>query len=325
MLPVLATPAVVAQLDRLYQSGETYQSAPTLLPGATPEAALRYVIFTYQTYQESGRVAGVALFLQDVTEQVLGRQQVQHLNEELSATNQELLHSNTRLTRANADLDTFIYTASHDLRSPVANIEGLLAALRQELLDEPLTKPAVENLMALIEGAINRFYVTIGQLTNIMHQQHQRGADTEPVDVAKVAEGVRLDLALLLQEAGGELLVDTHACPALQASAKDLHSIVFNLLSNAVKYRSPDRPLQVALRTACTAHWHELRVQDNGLGLSPAQQAQQFTLFKRLHTHVEGSGVGLYAIKKLIENAGGTIGVESQAGVGTTFLVRLPA
>lgn len=66
-------------------------------------------------------------------------------------------------------------------------------------------------------------------------------------------------------------------------------------------------------------------MQDNGLGLSEPQQARLFQLFQRLHLHVEGSDVGLYSIKKLIENAGGTIQVESQEGVGTTFSVRLPA
>jgi signal transduction histidine kinase len=65
-------------------------------------------------------------------------------------------------------------------------------------------------------------------------------------------------------------------------------------------------------------------VQDNGLGLSEAQQGQLFSMFKRLHDHVEGSGVGLFMAKRLVENAGGTIAVQSQLGVGTTFTVSLP-
>jgi signal transduction histidine kinase len=65
-------------------------------------------------------------------------------------------------------------------------------------------------------------------------------------------------------------------------------------------------------------------VQDNGLGLSEQQQSQLFGLFRRLHTHVEGTGVGLYMVKRIVENAGGTITVRSQSGVGTTFSIRLP-
>jgi signal transduction histidine kinase len=65
-------------------------------------------------------------------------------------------------------------------------------------------------------------------------------------------------------------------------------------------------------------------VQDNGLGMSQVQQRQLFGLFQRLHTHVEGTGVGLYITKRLIENGGGTIAVESQPQVGTIFTITLP-
>jgi signal transduction histidine kinase len=68
-----------------------------------------------------------------------------------------------------------------------------------------------------------------------------------------------------------------------------------------------------------------LTVQDNGLGLNETQQRQLFGLFQRLHTHVAGTGVGLYISKRLVENAGGTIAVQSQLHVGTTFTVTLPA
>jgi signal transduction histidine kinase len=60
-------------------------------------------------------------------------------------------------------------------------------------------------------------------------------------------------------------------------------------------------------------------VQDNGLGLAPEQQAQLFTMFRRLHSHVEGSGIGLYMVKKILENAGGKVEVESSVGKGSTF------
>ena len=68
-----------------------------------------------------------------------------------------------------------------------------------------------------------------------------------------------------------------------------------------------------------------LAVQDNGLGLDQTQQGRLFQVFQRLHTHVEGSGVGLYMVKRLVENAGGTIAVQSQPDVGSIFTVTLPA
>ena len=81
----------------------------------------------------------------------------------------------------------------------------------------------------------------------------------------------------------------------------------------------------VQLRAYVADQTAVLEVQDNGLGLDATQQAQLFGLFRRLHTHVEGSGMGLYIVKRLVENAGGTIAVHSQAGAGATFIVTFPA
>jgi signal transduction histidine kinase len=81
----------------------------------------------------------------------------------------------------------------------------------------------------------------------------------------------------------------------------------------------------VRLRCYHTTTSTLLEVQDNGLGLDDAQQAQLFTMFQRLHNHVEGSGIGLYMVKKIVENAGGAITVRSELGVGSTFSVALPA
>jgi signal transduction histidine kinase len=111
----------------------------------------------------------------------------------------------------------------------------------------------------------------------------------------------------------------------VQGSPKTLRSVLYNLLSNAIKYRDPARPCQVVLRCRQLPGQLALEVQDNGLGLSESQQGQLFQLFRRLHTHVAGSGVGLYMVKKMVDNAGGTLAVQSQLGVGSTFTVLLPA
>ena len=78
------------------------------------------------------------------------------------------------------------------------------------------------------------------------------------------------------------------------------------------------------MRAAQTPQAVVLTVQDNGLGMSEVQQRQLFGLFQRLHTHVEGTGVGLYIVKRLVENGGGTITVQSQPDLGTTFTVTIP-
>jgi PAS domain S-box-containing protein len=229
------------------------------------------------------------------------------------------------LERVNADLDTFVYTASHDLRTPISNIESLLTALREELTLPPAEADALP-LLDLMQGAVDRFKRTIAHLTEITKLQKAGPAlPAAPVDLAVLIDDVRLDLQPLLQATGGQLAVHLPAGQTLLFAEKNLRSIVFNLLSNAIKYRHPECAPQVQLRGYPTADAFVLEVQDNGLGLDDAQQAKLFGLFRRLHDHVEGSGVGLYTVKKIMDNAGGRIEVESQPGVGSVFRAYFPA
>jgi signal transduction histidine kinase len=278
-----------------------------------------YVNFTFQPlYGEGPQPTGLIAIGTEVTAQVLARQQVQALNAELTASNRQLM-------RTNAELDSFVYTASHDLKAPIANVEGLLTVLRQELPAPLVATPLVARLLGLMETSINRFQQTIGQLTDVARlSQDNDEAPTEPVDLAALIEDVRLDLADELAATNAQLSVEVAACPQVQFAPPHLRSIVFNLLSNALRYRAPERVPKVRLLATCAAGEFVLSVQDNGLGLDAEQQTKLFRLFKRLHTHVQGSGVGLYAVKKVVENAGGTITVQSQAGVGSIFTVILP-
>lgn len=119
--------------------------------------------------------------------------------------------------------------------------------------------------------------------------------------------------------------MDVVECPTLLISEKNLRSLLYNLVSNALKYRHPDRPPVVRLSCRLEDGQRVLRVQDNGLGLSEGQQAKLFQLFGRLHTHAEGTGVGLYMVKKMVENANGALTVASREGEGTTFTASFPA
>jgi PAS domain S-box-containing protein len=330
--PRVRLAGLVALLDEVFRTGESQVVLDMPLENLQPGSP-RYVTFSYQAYREQDRIVGVAAFVYDVTEQVVARQQVQQLNQELAAinaemqaTNQELHHANARLTRTNTDLDTFVYSASHDLKSPITNIEGLLMALRQHLPPEALGADLVSKLLGMMDGAVARFQQTLGHLTDVSQlQQASSEQPVEAVDLPALVEAVRLDILPELSAAGATLAVDVAACPTVHFLAKNLRSILYNLLSNAIKYRAPDRPAQVWLHCAPAADGAlVLRVRDNGLGLSEQQQSQLFRLFRRLHTHVPGSGVGLYMVKRMVENAGGTLTLHSQPGVGSTFTVTVP-
>ncbi|GAB2452885.1 hypothetical protein GCM10011375_39980 [Hymenobacter qilianensis] len=334
LLPALADQGYRDLLAQIWHSGQEYvahEQAAQLPHHRDGEPG--YYNFSYVPLRNAeGRTTSIMCVAVDVTAQVRARQQVQDLNEELAAineelqvTNEELNQSNTQLTRTNVDLDTFVYTASHDLKAPITNIESIVLALRETLPAAVQHDEMVAHLLALLDKTIARFQVTITQLTDMTRLQLAHTGPVEPVVLAQVVEDVRLDLTPLLLAAQTQLTVDLTPELVVSFAPANLRSVVYNLLSNAIKYRAPDRPSVVLVRAAQTPNGVVLAVQDNGLGMSEVQQRQLFGLFQRLHTHVEGTGVGLYISKRLVENAGGTISVQSQPHQGTTFTVTFPA
>ncbi|NML63839.1 PAS domain-containing protein [Hymenobacter sp. RP-2-7] len=240
----------------------------------------------------------------------------------LQLAQRQLRDKNNQLSRVNVDLDTFVYAASHDLKQPVNNIDGLLQALLDEL--PPERSVPVQDILRLMRSSITRFQHTIDQLTDVTQVHRQHSAAATPVLLDKVVRGVALDLAPLVQRAGAELVLDVQDSPPVLCSEKNLRGVIYNLLSNALKYRSPDRPPRVVLRACPAGDYVRLSVEDNGLGLDAASQQKLFGMFQRLHAHVEGAGIGLYMVKKLVENVGGRVEVASELGVGSTFTVYLP-
>ena len=247
------------------------------------------------------------------------------LAQERVAQAQRLLRDNNEeLTRVNVDLDSFIYTASHDLKGPITNIEGLLAALTDELPIEARQRPPVTDILGMLTKSVERFQRTIEQLSDVAKLQREHGLASAPVLLAPVVHDVSLDLAPLMRSSGAQLNLELADGIAVHFLEKNLRSLLYNLLSNAFKYRDPTRPPHVRLRAVPEGSQVRLTVQDNGLGISEAGQRKLFGLFERLHSHVEGSGIGLFMVKKMVENAGGRISVASEPGVGSTFTVLLP-
>jgi signal transduction histidine kinase len=104
-----------------------------------------------------------------------------------------------------------------------------------------------------------------------------------------------------------------------------IQSIFYNLLSNAYKYRSPERALSISVNARKLNDTVEITVSDNGLGIDLTKHRDSvFKLFKRFHLNADGRGLGLYLVKEQVEALGGTIDIQSQPDVGTTFIIRHP-
>jgi signal transduction histidine kinase len=327
-LPEIAGTPIHEALRGVYETGKTLvaQELPLLLARHN-DGALEEMFFTF-TYQArrnaQGAVDGVLVFAHEVTDQVQARHVVEESGTQARALAEELAESNTQLTRTNADLDNFIYTASHDLKAPISNIEGLLYLLQDELPAEVAQNAEIGPTLTRMLDSVERFKRTIAHLTEVSKLQKEHTPASASVNLAAVVEDVRQDLTPLLQAIGAKLVVNVPALPAILFSEKNLRSIVYNLLSNALKYHSPDRSPRVDVRAHVRSGHTVLEVHDNGLGIDPAHLPRLFTMFQRFHDHVEGTGIGLYMVKRMVENAGGRIEVHSQLGAGTTFFVYLP-
>jgi len=234
----------------------------------------------------------------------------------------ELQHKNTILTNVNNDLDTFVYTASHDLKSPIANIEGLLDVLSDTIAEDNLDRDKINQIMGLMKSSLNSFAVTIKDLTTFIQADNNNDAEEpEVLNIFEVVDNVKQDLIKLIAASAAKIEVICAEELVLNFSKKNFKSILYNLLSNAIKYRSPDRTPKVLVQLDQVTDKIQLSVTDNGLGISPDEQDKIFMMFKRLHDHVEGSGLGLYIVKRMLDNCKGQIQVNSTLNKGTTFTI----
>jgi PAS domain S-box-containing protein len=230
--------------------------------------------------------------------------------------------NNAQLKRINNDLDNFIYTASHDLKAPMSNIEGLLNAMRNSFsTDKDTLNEETETLLQMMEQSIHRFKVTIQDLTEISKVQREEVEDVNEIDLAEIIEDVKHTLCDKIEESKAVIELDLSAVNKINFSRKNIKSIIYNLLSNAIKYRDKSRTPKILLKTEKTDTYNVLMVNDNGLGIQKQNLDKIFSMFKRFHSHVEGTGIGLYIVKRIIDNAGGKIEVESEVKKGTTFKV----
>ncbi|WP_400193252.1 PAS domain-containing protein [Hymenobacter sp. B81] len=239
----------------------------------------------------------------DVDDQTRLQQVLQGQYEELASTNR--------------DLDNFVYTASHDLRQPLHNLTGLFDELRRSAT---FHDPEQEALLGMVDQALSQLDTTLHDLTSTVQAQRHAGG-TAPLSLQGVTDEVLLGLRQQLAEA--QVSTDFAGAPTLVYSRANLRSVLHNLIGNALKYAHPERPAHLRLRSELSAAGHPvLVVTDNGLGMRlPKGRQAGFRLFERQHPHIEGTGLGLHLVQRIVSSHGGHLAVDSTVGQGTTFTV----
>lgn len=227
----------------------------------------------------------------------------------------ELKRIQNKLSRINADHATFIYSASHDLNTPVASLAMVLSHLKMIVAPDE----EVMEMIVMMEKSINNLIRILKELSDISRIESEIDKP-ENVAVEELLKEVEEGMLDCISKTNTKLILDLKV-PEIPFSKKNLRSILSNLISNAIKYKSTDRPPEVIIRTVKSEEYIMMTVQDNGIGIPADKKKKIFGVFQRAHKHVEGTGVGLYLVKKTITNAGGDIEVESELGKGSTFTV----
>jgi signal transduction histidine kinase len=235
----------------------------------------------------------------------------------LRRRDEQLRLASLRLEEQNRELDAFSGRVAHDLRGPLTTVSMAVSRLAKHV-------PQEQGSLSILRRGVGRMENLIKDLLTLSRIDGQiSGAVSE---TAKVVAAVEADLRPTVESANGRLRIDVE--PAT-VRCKDglLHQVLWNVGENAVKYRRSDVALEVSFQGRAIGRSYELRVSDNGSGMSPIDARHVFEPFFRgeeTRSTTPGTGLGLSIVQRIVEASGGTVSVESQAGRGSTFVIRLP-
>lgn len=226
---------------------------------------------------------------------------------------------NRQLSEKNREMEQFIYTVSHDLRSPLVTIEAFAKKLADELHSSLTEKQ--HHRLSRIQANVSHMEQLLTDLLNLSRIIKQE-IDKQAVDTRRVVDKVIRTLEAEIRESQGSIEVRGELMD-IWANESMLHQALQNLISNAIKYRDPERPLMVNLSTREENNHVALSVADNGLGIDAKYHDQVFRIFERLEVG-SGTGVGLSIVNTIMEKHEGRIRLDSEPGQGSTFTLVFP-
>lgn len=249
----------------------------------------------------------------EVLARIENQLQIQRLQKQLIAQNEEL-------ARSNRELEQFAYVVSHDLQQPLQSITGfakLLILKYQNQLD-----PTAHDYLNRMVDSGGRMQRLIQDLLGYA-QVGKPNPSFEPVNCQQVIEQVVENLRSPIAEKNVTLSYDS--LPTVLGNEIQLIQLFQNLLSNAIKFTNPDIPPHVRISVAEQQQHYRFGIHDNGIGIDQQNLDRIFEAFHRVHSaqRYPGTGIGLATCKKVVENHRGQIWVESELNVGTTFYFTL--
>lgn len=243
------------------------------------------------------------------------------------------------LAEKNKELETVVYVASHDLRSPLVNIQGFSKELAsactrvRELVKERGLEKNSELSLILNEDvpeAINYILAGVNKIDALLagflrfSRLGRAALKIETLNVNAILSSIESAMEFQLKESGAA--IRRSSLPACVGDETQINQVFTNLLDNALKYRSPLRPLVIEIAGSAKGSEVIYSFKDNGIGIADEHQGKIFEIFHRLNpSEGLGEGLGLTIAQRILERQNGKVWVESKPGLGSTFFVSLPA
>lgn len=313
-------------LMRSLELGETCHDVPIIVEREGQDPVWLLVNTTPLLGADGSIEAAVAVFLD-----VSGREQANRTREQLVQ----------RLAAQTGELEQVFRATSHDLRSPLVNIDGFseeirigLAELRGLLESADLGEKQQDvgrlisielpEALRFVQSSTAKMERLLSALS-VLSAMDSSALQLQPVNVAGLMLRILDEFSYAIQSAAADVSIgDLPECMGIE---DELAQVFSNLVDNAIKYQEPERPLRITIAGERLGANVEYRVTDNGIGVAPRHQEKIFEAFRRLDPEgpAAGEGIGLSILARIVARHGGSAGVESTPGDGSTFWVRLPA
>lgn len=218
-----------------------------------------------------------------------------------------------------AEHELLLDTISHDIKTPLTSL-GLTIEMLKLLPEKGMRRFPI--LLEKVENNLKKMQNIIHDLTDVRQSEHRYKALEELLDFEHIIEDVRLTLAPQITEAKVKITLDIKHSEITFVRRK-LRSAIYNLVNNSIKYRAETRSPEILIKTYTKDGYMVIVISDNGVGIRNSELKNVFEKYHRISSDQEGSGIGLYLVKEIIEASGGKLTIESELDKGTTISLYL--